>query len=268
MNKKIAFILLFGLISFTINAQNISKVWSPSMSDSVRVKIVLPDNYTADMHYPVLYLLHGFGGNENHWTSIRPDMTQLATRFDFIIVCPDGKNSWYFDSPVDPSSRYETFIVSELIPYIDSSYSTIADSTGRGITGLSMGGHGALWLAIRHPEVFGACGSTSGGVDLSAFPDGWNLKDVLGVYADNTERWRMHSVINLLDSVDPGLAIIFDCGSEDFFHDVNRRLHDQMLSRKIPHDYISRPGSHNDKYWSNALMYQLQFFSDRLAGAR
>jgi len=88
----------------------------------------------------------------------------MADRYGAIIVTPDGGvDSWYFDSPVDPTYRYETFVTQELIPYIDKLYKTVADRSGRAIAGLSMGGHGALYLAIRHQELFAAAGSMSGG---------------------------------------------------------------------------------------------------------
>ena len=118
-----------------------------------------------------------------------------------------------------------------------------------------------MWLGIRHQSVFGACGSTSGGVDIRPFPDNWEMKDALGNYNENSERWDDHTVIKQLHLVKPGLAIIFDCGTEDFFYEVNENLHREMLYRNIKHDYISRPGVHNGEYWSNSIACQLLFFS-------
>lgn len=92
----------------------------------------------------------------------------------------DGKNSWYWDSPTHADSQYETFVSSELVKYIDTHYSTIKDRKGRAVTGLSMGGHGGMWLSIRHKDVFGAGGSTSGGVDIRPFPHEWKMKEQLG----------------------------------------------------------------------------------------
>lgn len=104
-----------------------------------------------------------------------------------IIVCPDGRNSWYWDSPVDPSMQMESFFTDCLIPTVDSLYRTMPARGGRAITGLSMGGHGALWLAWRHPDLFGAAGSMSGGVDIRPFPANWNMADRLG---------RMRRILN------------------------------------------------------------------------
>jgi S-formylglutathione hydrolase FrmB len=178
-----------------------------------------------------------------------------------IIVCPDGKNSWYWDSPVNPAMRYETYMIKELVAYIDSHYKTISDKKGRAITGLSMGGHGGLWLGFRHTDIFGACGSTSGGVDIRPFPDNWEMKNALGAYLENQERWNEYTVINQLDRIQSNApAIIIDCGTGDFFFEVNEMLHKKLLSLRIPHDYIVRPGEHNGAYWKNAIEYQLLFF--------
>ena len=179
-----------------------------------------------------------------------------------IFVCPEGEKSWYWDSPVSPKSRFETYICYELTGEVEKHYRTRNNRNSRAISGYSMGGHGALWLAFRHPDIFGACGSMSGGVDIRPFPDNWNMKDQLGTYSDNPRRWDEHTVINQLPyKTDSGtLAIIIDCGTEDFFFQVNNQLHEKMLKLKIPHDYITRPGGHNHTYWNNAVDYQLLFF--------
>jgi S-formylglutathione hydrolase FrmB len=123
-----------------------------------------------------------------------------------------------------------------------------------------MGGHGALYLAFKHQDVFGAAGSMSGGVDIRPFPAGWEMSKQIGEYAQNPDFWETNTVINMLDLVQPGaLALIIDCGTEDFFYQVNVNLHNELTERKIPHDFISRPGVHNSKYWANAVLYQLLF---------
>ncbi len=179
-----------------------------------------------------------------------------------IIVCPDGQNSWYWDSPVDPSMRFETFVSKELVQFMDQKYKTIPSPAGRAVTGLSMGGHGGLWLGIRHQDVFGACGSMSGGVDIRPFPDNWDMKKRLGLYAEQPENWEKYTVINQLHRIQPGkLQMLIDVGTGDFFYGVNKALHEKLLYLNIPHDYTERPGVHNGAYWKNAIDYQLLYFS-------
>lgn len=241
-------------------------VKSAKMDKLIKNVVIVPSQYfdeeLQNEQYPVVYLLHGFGGNYASWISIKPELDDLASEYGIIIVCPDGATSWYYDSPVDKSICYETYVASELVNYIDDNYRTIPEPKMRAITGLSMGGHGGLWLGLRHPEVFGSCGSTSGGVDIRPFPKKWKLSADLGEFDSNKDVWDAHTVINLVPKInkDAGQRIIFDCGFDDFFFEVNNNLHDALLKAGIPHDYIVRPGNHNVPYWNNSIDYQLLFF--------
>ena len=141
--------------------------------------------------------------------------------------------------------RYETFISNELVKYVDSHYKTVADRKGRAITGLSMGGHGAMWNGLRHSDVFSAAGSTSGGVDIRPFP----------------KNWEKYTVINLVPTLRKDqIALIFDCGDSDFFLEVNKNYHEALLKQGIDHDFITRPGNHDSQYWNNSIDYQILFF--------
>lgn len=237
------------------------EIESASMHVKIKNVVILPADYEQKNDLPVLYLLHGYSGNHKSWIQIKPNLPDLATRYNMIIVCPDGKNAWYWDSPAKPEMKYETYVAKELTGYIDRHYKTKKEKAGRAITGLSMGGHGGLWLGIRHQDVFGACGSTSGGVDIRPFLDNWEIKDLLGSYQDHRNRWDNHTVMKQLHLIQPELAIIIDCGTDDFFYDVNEKLHKELLYRNIKHDYITRPGAHNGQYWNVSIDYQLLFFS-------
>lgn len=236
--------------------------YSPSMKKEIKAVVVTPDNYKKSKKYPVVYLLHGYSGNYASWMQINEAFIKsTADTQEVIIVSPDGGyGSWYLDSPVDEQWKYETYIVREFIPWIDEQYSTIASPKGRGITGLSMGGHGALYLAFRHQDIFGVAGSMSGGVDIRPFPNNWDLSKRLGTYALYPDNWEKYSVINLTHLLTPNsLQIMIDCGTGDFFYQINCQLHQKLLDRNIPHDFISRPGKHNGEYWKNAVQYQLLF---------
>lgn len=231
--------------------------------------ISLPASYIADddtTRYPVVFLLNGHGGNQNSWGGIVP-LDSIASAYSIIIVTPHGRNTWYWDSPRDPKVKMETFITDELIPYIDSNYRTIPAPESRAITGFSMGGHGALWLAIRHPELFANAGASSGGVDFTPFPGRWNIPTALGALDENRELWESHTVMSQLDALqqcEQPLNIIFDCGTEDFFYDVNCALDSALNYRHIHHTYITGPGKHNGEYWTRALYPQLDFFNRHL----
>ncbi len=240
-------------------------VHSPAMNKEVKVSIITPEGYspTAAKPYDVVYLLHGHGGNHESWYK-QGYVGPYADQYGIIIVCPDGDKSWYWDSPVDPTFRYETFVAEELVEWVDATYRTRADRTGRAIAGLSMGGHGALWLAIRHQDTFGAVGSTSGGVDIRPFPKNWNMSDRLGTIEENPHYWEQYTVTNLVEQIptDGSLAMIVDCGVADFFYKVNCELHEKLLARGVPHDFYTRPGKHNWEYWPNSIKFQLLFFDN------
>lgn len=271
MKNLLSVILIFIAIAGQIQAQTTDTliVYSPSMGKEIPNILILPENYSRhpELKYPVVYLLHGHGNNFSSWAKqIRPDLDRLASSLELIIVCPDGSTSWYWDSPINPACRYETYVSKELVEYIDQNFRTIKSREGRAITGLSMGGHGGLWLGLRHPDIYSACGSMSGGVDIRPFPDNWNMKDNLGDYTKNQESWNQHTVINQIpyDQKYGRLAIIIDCGTEDFFYKVNQALHEKLSRNNIPHDYISRPGNHTHTYWNNAIDYQLLFMKKAL----
>ena len=239
-------------------------VKSESMNKNVKALVVKPKIYDDRSAFPVLYLLHGYSGRYDGWVKDAPHIKELADLYGMMIVCPDGGfDSWYWDSPVDSTYRYETFVSRELIAWIDQQYKTIPSREGRAITGLSMGGHGGLYLAFRNQDIFGACGSMSGGVDIRPFPNNWNMAARIGKQSEHPANWEKYTVMNQLHLLTPNkLRIIIDCGTEDFFYQVNKRLHEELLYRNIPHDFISRPGAHNGAYWSNAVKYQMLFFHD------
>ncbi|MGM9479497.1 alpha/beta hydrolase [Pedobacter sp. GSP4] len=238
--------------------------YSKSMKKNIKAVVIKPDAYQTGKSFPVLYLLHGAGGSYAEWVKKVPVIKNLADQYQFIIVCPDGNvTSWYFDSPVDPAWRYETYVAKELVSYIDEHYKTIAEKKGRAITGLSMGGHGALYLAIKHQDVFGAVGSMSGGVDIKPFPNGWNISKRLGPLDEFPERWKQNSVIDLVYLIKQGaLAIAIECGLDDFFYKANVRLHEELVYNNIPHDFTTRPGVHNWDYWANAIKFQSVFMNN------
>lgn len=262
--KKLFFLfaLLVGLLS--ARAATVDTVWveSATMKQSYRCVVIVPQKAAQKTErFPVTYLLHGYSGWYANWIIRVPELKKYADQFGMIIVCPEGKNNWYMDSPVNDSVRWETYVGKEIPAYIDTHYPTIANRKARAITGLSMGGHGGLFLGLRQAETFGACGSMSGGVDLRPFKKNWEISKLLGDSASYAQHWEDYSVVNLIEKKQAdSLAIIIDCGVDDFFYSVNEALHQKMLTLKIPHDYITRPGKHDWKYWKNAIAYQLLYF--------
>jgi len=260
-------LVLTVLLAAELRAGTVDTVQIPSraMDTAFFCVVIKPADYERSKQcYPVVYLLHGYGGWYANWLEREPALTDYADQYRVLIVCPEGgKNSWYLDSPVDSAIRFETYIATEVPDFIDAHYRTLPYRRGRAITGLSMGGHGALLIAFRHSSRFGACGSMSGLMDLRATSQRYELALRLGDISRHADNWKNYSVISAVEShPHDSLAIIVDCGTDDPFFPLNRRWHEKMLSLKIPHDYVERPGKHDWTYWKNAVRYQLFYFAD------
>jgi S-formylglutathione hydrolase FrmB len=149
----------------TSNALKDNKLGDPNTRNMI---IYLPPSYgSSDKHYPVAYLLHGFGGNERFYVDnaneelmvfLIDGLIQTKILKEMIIVMPDGKNkygdSFYLNSEL--IGNYEDYIVKEVVNYIDKNYRTMRDRDACVIAGASMGGYGSITLAMKHPDVFSA----------------------------------------------------------------------------------------------------------------
>jgi S-formylglutathione hydrolase FrmB len=263
--KKNAFFLFLIFSSVVSPAATVDTVsiYSNSMHKYINAVVIKPDTYKKKKNnFPVVYLLHGYDGWFSNWIIRVPELINYSDQYQLLIVCPDGaKSSWYFDSPVDTAYKYETHIATEVVGFIDQRYRTMADKDHRAIAGLSMGGHGALFLALRHADIFGAAGSMSGVVDLKENKSKYDISKRIGDTILQVKEWQDFSVISLIENYrNTDVKIIFDCGDKDIFIKANRRLHQKMTELKIKHEYIERPGEHSWNYWSNAIPFQLLFF--------
>ena len=184
---------------------------------------------------------------------------------------PEGETfGWYLNSPVNKESQFESYIIEDVIGKIDKTYRTVKDRKGRVITGLSMGGHGSLYLSTRHPDLFCAAGSMSGAVDLNW--TGWKIspefltrvkqgfQNTIGD-TTNSSLYASYSVVNMADKMSTnGVKLIIDCGVDDFLIEANRELHHRLVYNHTAHDYTEHPGGHSWDYWQNSLPFHVLFF--------
>ena len=262
------FLLLLAVQAVSAATVDTLAVHSPSMDRDVPVVAIVPEGISAAEPCPVVYLLHGYSGDETAWLKIKPSLPAIADRERIAFICPGVGNSWYLDSKVREKSLYETFMTRELLPAVEARYPVVRDRSGRAITGLSMGGFGAMSLAIKHKGLFGAAGSTSGGLDIRPFSQNWEIPQLLGEITEHPEAWEEATPINLIPQLGNGdLAIVFDYGYDDFFFEVNNDFHDELLRRGIMHDFYVRPGGHTGAYWGNAIDFQIVFFRNFFAKA-
>jgi S-formylglutathione hydrolase FrmB len=271
--------LLFCLSAIAASIDTVD-VQSTVMGRTLKTAVVLPDSYSRTKTlYPVLYLLHGGQGSFRDWLTLPPDKTllhRIADQYNIVIVTPEGgATSYYFDSPLQKESQYETFIAKEVVSRIEKTYRVINEKRGRIIAGLSMGGHGAMYIAARHPEMYAAAGSMSGVMNIDTktwkVPEAFaksraeNFARLLGLPKDTLKPYTDFTIVGMTNKLKANdVKLIFDVGVDDFLIDTNRDLHRRLLANETPHDYIERPGGHTWEYWQNALPYQMLFFASVL----
>jgi S-formylglutathione hydrolase FrmB len=261
----------------------------------------------------VAYYLHGLSGSQGDWTS-KGDITGAADSLfakgtpEMIIVMPDGDDGWYTSWTSQLSyracadtvhqegpatycvqhQRYDDYIAKDLVRFVDAQYRTRADRDHRGIGGLSMGGYGALALALHYPDVFSAAASHSGVVaPMYSGPKpfvapakfastvseiqptaGSFWQRYLNYWGTDLGRWRevdiLHTAIALHNRGATLPALFFDCGVDDGFIDQNRALHSELTRLGITHSYAEWPGAHTWRYWSTHVRESLTWMSGRI----
>jgi S-formylglutathione hydrolase FrmB len=257
-----------------------ASISSAILERSVSYCVALPPGYEASSkkHYPTLYFLHGLFEDEHSWLDrggeeIWENLTAQGDLANFIVVLPAGGRTFYVNSQ-DGRERYEDFFIQELVPEIDRKYRTLAVTGERGISGVSMGGYGALHLAMRHPDVFGSASAHSAAL-LPKFPDPLPTEGRWGFYARvlqepfgsplNESYFDANNPLTLAEHPErfPHLALYFDCGDHDRYgFEEGGGLLDRILSQKdFPHTFALRPGGHGWDYLHQYLHFSLEFHS-------
>jgi S-formylglutathione hydrolase FrmB len=229
--------------------------------------VVLPEGYAGGVErYAVLYLLHGLNGNHRDWIE-RSRLTTHAGGMRLIVVTPDAGNSWYTNAPGDSTARFEDFIVRELIPVVEAKYRTLATRNGRFIAGLSMGGNGAVKIALKHPGLFAAAGSFSGAFQVPRMEEHLlgSLRPSVRIAYGPTDgpHWTANDVSRLIDSAETASLPSFSItvGRNDALPGLlaaNRVVAAQLQQRKIDYEYHETAGGHDWRTWDRALGEFLQ----------
>lgn len=235
--------------------------------------VLLPVDYdqpaAKTKRYPVVYLLHGLTGHYSNWLDRTP-LPEYTKSYEFIIVMPEGNDSWYTDSATVPTDKYESYIVQELIPDVEKRFRASGAREGRAIAGLSMGGYGALKFGVKYPEKFVFVASMSGALDAASWTKAqlggfeFILQTLLPVYGAENSETRAANDLGKLYRELPAARIAalpfvyLDCGTEDPLLATNRGFVDILLSRKIPHEYRELPGGHAWPYWETQVQEVLR----------
>jgi S-formylglutathione hydrolase FrmB len=287
---RIIFFLFAALAaSLPVHAQSridCNALNSRILKHEVHYCVYLPAGYDAGaakrppQRYPVLYFLHGLGDNEQTlfnsggWTLL-DDLRQGHKIGEFLIAAPEGGRTFYINS-VDGSVRYSDFFLQEFIPLIESKYRVSKGRGNRAISGISMGGYGALRFAFSHPEMFSAVSAQSAALITetpqeldtaakSGAPMGKLLATVFGNPTD-VAHWRENSPFVLANRNQAALrrvAIYFNCGQDDNygFEKGAAALHEQLQKEKVAHEYHPYPGDHSLEYFLAHFTEVMEFHS-------
>lgn len=275
-STKLTLLFLFFSPILLLAKTDTIEVFSKAMDKPLKATVVLPSgSEDKNQDFPSVYVLHGAWGNYMDWHKnvTEPNLLQhLADQYQMILITPGvAPFSYYFDSPLMDSVQYETYISKELIPYVDQNFPTIKNKNARAIIGLSMGGHGAMMIAAKHPDLFTAAGSMSGVMNI-------DVRTWVGNESTQEERKKSqremlgninydypfspYTAVGLISEMkENNIALLIDCGVDDFLIETNRQLHQLLLENGTPHEYTERPGAHTWDYWTKAIPFHLLFIN-------
>ena len=269
--------VIFCLFAMSVgaSAQVIARVdsfYMPSLGRTKKVSVLMPAKYDPRVHYPVLYLLHGYSGGYDNWCA-KTKIADYVRDVPIIVVMPDGENSWYVNSMTEPGDRFEDYLVRDLPNYIQKAYSI--DTTKQGIAGLSMGGYGALMLALRHPTKYRFAGSLSGAM---SFPRGMNdstrqperglfpsLRHAFGEKGGASRNAYDLFLLCRQVSKDSLPYIYMVMGTQDAYRSflpANRALTDLLRGAGAQYEYHETPGGHSWQYWDAEIQPLLKKMRD------
>src|SRR5579863_5821652 len=279
-------VLCSGISSTAQSRIDCSALNSKILKQVVHYCVYLPAGYDAGAaehparRYPVLYFLHGLGDNERTlfnsggWT-VLDDLRKQQKMGDFLIVAPEGRRSFYINS-ADGSVRYSDFLLQEFMPKVESQYRVRPGRAGRAISGISMGGYGALRFAFARPELFSAVSAQSAALitespqeldtaSRSGSPLGKMLAAVFGSPVE-VAHWKENSPFILAGKNQAGLrrlAIYFNCGQDDNygFEKGAAALHEQLQKQGVKHEYHPYPGDHSLSYFLAHFTEVMEFHS-------
>ena len=302
MNKQLGVWLFSMLLFLKAEAQSsivkTNNFYSPSVQFQLKYTTILPANYYKNnkRKYPVVYILHGHTGNYTSWITYAKLPIALATKYNCIIILPDGGNSWYVNWTGQTDGkphRWEDMLVNDLIPDTDKKYRTLANKKGRAIGGLSMGGYGALAVGLKNADKFGFVFSTAGAINFckniknemardtldwnspQLWSDGDRKIDVknFSTQKERTPKGLVFKTAADADVYDPYLLLAkadtasmpfihIDCGNKDDFIKEAFEFIEKVKTRTKNYSFITFPGEHEVPYWQQSIQHTFLVMKD------
>jgi putative tributyrin esterase len=241
-------------LTFKVVMQDVT-FHSAALDRDMPYRVILPIGINPSQKLPVVYLLHGGGGNFRDWSNYS-DVARFA-ELGLVLVMPEGHDSYYTNSATRPQDRYEDYIIRDLISDVESRFPVATGRRNRSIIGVSMGGFGAIKLALAHPELFSFAGGLSSAIDVPSRPFSWK----------RTQQWRSHRSIfgpwegPIQRSNDPFLLarsvdssqtpyLFLSCGEQEGLLPANRQFAVLLSQRHIGHEFHTIHGGHDWNQWN------------------
>lgn len=250
---------------------------STLLKKKMKMRVYLPKGYNNKTQYPALYLIHGFGGDENSWLishNLDKKLDQLYNEEKLkqaVIVCPQMDKSFGFNSSKEPKEikippdsnniqfnlgRYEDYFIKEVIPFVESSLSISGTKENRYIGGISMGGYIALHMAFKFSDIFSKAGGHSAALAFVNAPP--EMAAHLKAGEDHIKKQNPAFIAK--DKKFPGLKIYMDCSDEDQLFNYNKELYDLLKQRGENVEFHSGPGGHMGGYWQQHIEEYCLFY--------
>lgn len=272
MNKIISAIFVF-LVCFLTNLSSQvtvleDSVFSPSINSTSKFYAILPDGYSkSHERYSTLYLLHGFGGDHSNWVKLT-DLIKYLKQYNYLVICPDGKNGWYSNSVVQKDANYEDLIIKDVIPFVDKKYRTKQSKFSRAVAGLSMGGYGAAKFGLKYPGMFFFAGCISPSIQFPAGLEDTSIvasrskeliRSVRETFSDiRNESWDSNDLLILTKKTNSKSLPYFylSIGSQDGIPEIIDQTHgfaSSLRKKGIPFEMHETTGGHDWKFWDKEI---------------
>ena len=242
------------------------KYFSSALQKQTAADLILPEPKQAGP-FAVLYLLHGLSDDHTIWQR-RTSIERYVAGLPLIVVMPDTGRGWYIDAI--EGMAWESAIAGDLVSYVDGLFHTRANRGGRCLAGLSMGGYGAIKLALRFPDRFCAAVSHSGALAFAhhAMPanaDAHWRAEVTRIVGESPTSGP-HDLFTLAERLPPDdrPALRIDCGRDDFLIEDNREFHAHLNEHGYQHQYAEHAGAHTWAYWDLHIQETLAFLAAQL----
>jgi S-formylglutathione hydrolase FrmB len=248
--------------------------WSAALNRSMQYRAIFPAEISPVRKLPVLYLLHGGGGGFSDWSNYS-DIASFA-KSGMILIMPEGDDSYYTNSAERPQDRYEDYIANDLIKDVEKNFPVAPDREHRAIAGVSMGGFGAVNIALKHPELFAFAAGISPALDVPSrrfsikrIGQWRHHESIFGAWDSDTR--RNNDPFVLAAKADPSrVAYLFlSCGEQEGLFPSVKRFANLLAQRKFTYEFHAEPGGHNWNQWNERLpdlfasLKQHASFSDR-----